>query len=100
MARRRPSAWCSSAQLTGGPILTLGPRRVVMAFDPLTDDPHLLRCVIQLLRLAAIGAAARVENGELATADEHLAAALLARLLARARTALAGIAMQVHDDVA
>lgn len=123
----------SAAQLTGGPILTLGPRRVVMAFDPLTDDPHLLRCVIQLLRLAAIGAAARVENGELATADEHLAAALetlqristirkhsgaikssattidreaeglqseLARLLARARTALAGIAMQVHDDVA
>lgn len=53
-----------TAQLPGGPILTLGPRRVVMVFDPETDDVHLLRCVVQLLRTAALSAATRVDDGE------------------------------------
>lgn len=66
----------SSAQLSGGPILTLGPRRVVMAFDPDTDDVYLLRCVVQLLRMSAVSAAARVQNGEVNIADERLASAL------------------------
>lgn len=64
----------SAAQLPGGPILTLGPRRVVMAFDPETDDVHLLRCVVQLLRTAALAAAARVDDGEASIADERIAA--------------------------
>lgn len=66
----------SAGQLPGGPILTVGARRVVMAFDPDTDDVHLLRCVVQLLRLAAVSAAARVQSGELAIADERIAVAL------------------------
>ena len=66
----------STAQLPGGPVVTLGPRRVVLVFDPDTDDAYLLRCVVQLLRLAAVSAAARVERGELATADERIAAAV------------------------
>ena len=66
----------SAAQLPGGPILTLGPRRVVMAFNPETDDVHLLRCVVQLLRTAALAAAARVDDGEVSIADERIAAAV------------------------
>ena len=66
----------SAAHLAGGPVLTLGSRRVVLAFDPETDDGYLLRCVVQLLRMAAISAAAQVENGELAAADERIAAAV------------------------
>jgi hypothetical protein len=66
----------SAAQLPGGPILTLGPRRVVMAFDPETDDVHLLRCVVQLLRTSALAAAARVGDGQVSIADERIAAAV------------------------
>ncbi|WP_375429684.1 Fis family transcriptional regulator [uncultured Friedmanniella sp.] len=66
----------SGSQLPGGPVLTLGPRRVVMVFDPETDDVHLLRCVVQLLRTAALSAAVRTENGEVAVADERIAAAV------------------------
>lgn len=66
----------ASEQLPVGAILTLGPRRVVMAFDPACDDVHLLRCVVQLLRVAALAASVRVESGELTTADKHLTSAL------------------------
>lgn len=66
----------SATQLPGGPVLTLGSRRVVMAFDPETDDVHLLRCVVQLLRTAALAAAVRSENGEVAVADERIVAAV------------------------
>lgn len=123
----------TSEQLAGGPIITLGSRRVVMAFDPEHDDLHLLRCVVQVLRMSAMAAAARVDSGELTTADEHLTVALatldrigrirkcagqirthastvdveaeslqteLARLLAQARTALAGAIPRERDDVA
>lgn len=66
----------STSQLSGGPVLTLGARRVVMAFDPETDDVHLLRCVIQLLRMSAVAASQRAESGELDIANERIAAAL------------------------
>lgn len=66
----------SADQLPGGPIVTLGPRRVVMVFDPDTDDGYLLRCVVQLLRMAAIAASAQVKNGEISTADERISAAM------------------------
>ena len=123
----------SADQLAGGPLLTLGARRIVMVFDPEQDDPHLLRCVVQVLRLSALAAATRVDSGELETADEALVAALgtldrvgkirscadqvrkhastigveaesllteLNRLLAQARTALAGAIPRERDDVA
>lgn len=123
----------TSSQLAGGPLLTLGARRIVMVFDPEQDDPHLLRSVVQVLRLSALAAATRVDSGELETADEALIAALetldrigkirscadqvrrhastigveaesllteLNRLLAQARTALAGAIPRERDDVA
>lgn len=64
-------------QLRGGPILSFGPRRIVMVFDPEHDSPHLLRCVVQMLRLAAMTAAARVDSGEITSAAERLAEALV-----------------------
>ncbi|MGO1971412.1 MAG: hypothetical protein ACTH2Q_00490 [Propionibacteriaceae bacterium] len=75
--------------LKGGPILCLGPRRIVMSFDPETDEPRLLRCVIQVLRLAAESAAARVDKSETETADEQLVEALAAlkRLAAMQKSA-------------
>lgn len=66
----------SAAQAPGDGLVSLGPRRIVMTFDPDVDDPQLLRCVIQLLRLAALAAAARVDSGEIATADELIAEAM------------------------
>ncbi|MFZ1285667.1 MAG: Fis family transcriptional regulator, partial [Candidatus Phosphoribacter sp.] len=44
------------AQNAGQGLRVLGPRRVVMAFDPAQDDLGLLRSVVQLLRMAAIAA--------------------------------------------
>lgn len=123
----------SRDQLAGQTLLTLGPRRLVLAFDPEVDDPQLLRCALQLLRQAAEVAAARVDTGELETADEALAEALtklltldrikrnvdsirksttsieteathlqadLARLLGQARTALAGVHVDVPQEAA
>lgn len=123
----------SAAQAPGDGLVSLGPRRIVMAFDPEVDDPQLLRCVVQLLRLAAQAAAARVDSGEIATADELIAEAMttvdrigkikkasgqiranagtidteadgvkteLLRQLSQARTALAGVHADRHDDVA
>jgi hypothetical protein len=43
----------SADQLGGQTLMTLGPRRIVLAFDPEQDDLSLVRCVIQLLRQAA-----------------------------------------------
>jgi hypothetical protein len=53
-----------------------GPRRVVMAFDPDTDDPDLLPAMLQLLRLSALAAASRASNEAVDSADEKLAEAL------------------------
>lgn len=66
----------SSDQLGGQTLLVLGPRRLVLAFDPETDDTQLLRCALLLLRQAAEAAASRIDTGEIATADEALAEAL------------------------
>lgn len=60
----------------GQSILVLGPRRIVMAFDPEHDDPTLLRTVVMLLRAAAIAANARTGATEIATAEEKIAAAV------------------------
>jgi hypothetical protein len=60
----------------GHTIRCLGARRIVMAFDPATDDTELLRTVVQLLRVAAISASSRRDVAELQTADEKIAEAL------------------------
>lgn len=63
----------------GGQVLrVLGPRRIVMAFDPAVDDPELVRTVVLLLRAAAITAAVGAGSGdaEIAAANERIAAAI------------------------
>ncbi len=64
----------------GESIRVLGPRRIVMAFDPETDDPAFLRIAIQLLRTSAI-AAGRTDSDGTQIAVERLTDAL--RLLTR-----------------
>jgi len=59
----------------GQHVRVLGPRRVVLAFDPEHDEPELLRTVAQLLRTTALAASARSGSAEVATAREHIAAA-------------------------
>jgi hypothetical protein len=54
----------------------LGPRRVVMAFDPGNDDPELLRTVVMLLRTTALAANARTGDTEIVTAEEKIGEAL------------------------
>lgn len=66
----------TTEQLGGRTMRTLGARRVVMAFDPETDDPALLRTVVQMLRLAAKSAGARQDTAEIQTAREKLAEAM------------------------
>jgi hypothetical protein len=60
----------------GDLVRTFGPRRIVMAFDPQTDDPALLRAVLLLLRGQAQLAVARTSGDHLDTAREKLAEAL------------------------
>jgi hypothetical protein len=60
----------------GHSLRVLGPRRVVMAFDPEHDDPELLRTVVMLLRTTALAAAARTGDSEIATAEEKISEAL------------------------
>ncbi len=55
----------NSDQLSGSTVQTITARRIVMAFDPETDDPAMLRTVVQLLRLAAIAANARQDEAEI-----------------------------------
>lgn len=57
-------------------IRVIGPRRVVMAFDPENDDPDLLRTVVMLLRTAALTASARKGAYQIATAEEKINEAL------------------------
>jgi hypothetical protein len=66
----------TASLLQGSSVRCLGARRIVMAFDPDTDDPELLRTVVQLLRLRAVAAASRVGNVGVTTADEKLDEAL------------------------
>lgn len=69
-------------QNQGHTIRVLGSRRVVIAFDPASDTPDLLRTVVQLMRTSAIAASSRRDVEGLETAEENLTAAreLLARI--------------------
>lgn len=66
----------SPEQNGGQTIRVLGPRRIVLAFDPDTDDRDLLRTVLMLLRVAAISANGRTGAPELATAEEKVTEAI------------------------
>jgi hypothetical protein len=66
----------SSDQLRGSGLITLGARRIVLAYDPENDSPELLRTVVQLVRLAAVSAARRDNAGQVETADEKINEAL------------------------
>lgn len=63
-------------QNQGQVIRVLGARRVVIAFDPATDDVDLLRTVVQLMRTAAVAASSRRDTEGLETAEENVHAAL------------------------
>ncbi|MDM7853655.1 Fis family transcriptional regulator [Cellulomonas alba] len=65
-------------QNAGLSVRVLGPRRVVLAFDPEVDNPELLRTVVQLLRTVAIAESLRSGGvgAEIATAQERITAAL------------------------
>ncbi|CRK61199.1 transcriptional regulator, Fis family [Alloactinosynnema sp. L-07] len=60
----------------GATVRLIGSRRVVLAFDPDTDDPDLLRTVVQLLRIAALSVTARTGDQEIATAEEKIGEAM------------------------
>jgi hypothetical protein len=70
------------AQNNGKTIRCLGARRIILAFDPVTDPPDLLRTVVQLLRIAAVAATSRHDREEIQTADEKIreALAILAKI--------------------
>lgn len=63
-------------QNAGRSIRVLGSRRVVMAFDPETDDPDLLRTAVLLLRTVALAATTRRGAEHIATAEEKLTEAI------------------------
>ena len=63
-------------QNAGQAIRVLGPRRIVISFDPEHDDPQLLRTVVLLLRTVALAATARTGTAELATAEERIGEAI------------------------
>lgn len=66
-----------SADMLGGhQLVTFGPRRLVVAFDPETDSPDLLRTVVQLVRLGAVAGARGPAGGDARTADERIAEAI------------------------
>lgn len=60
----------------GHGVRCLGQRRIVMAFDPMIDDPELLRTVVQILRLGALAANARQDHSQIETAQEKIAEAI------------------------
>lgn len=74
--RNRDASVCTPDQNGGQALRVLGSRRVVLAFDPGTDDPGLLRTVVMLLRTVAITATVRTGAAEVATAEEKIADAL------------------------
>jgi len=64
------SSVCRDPSQNGGhAIRCLGSRRIVLAFDPTSDDPDLLRTVVQLLRVSAIAASSRRGVEGLETAE-------------------------------
>lgn len=66
----------STDQNSGHSIRVLGPRRVVIAFDPDADDADVLRTVTLLLRTTAIAAEVRTGEAEIDTAEEKICAAV------------------------
>ena len=67
----------TSGQNGGQWIRTVGARRIVLAFDPTTDDPDLVRTAIILLRAAAISVTSRQGSDRIATAEEKIAEAVV-----------------------
>lgn len=65
-----------AAQNDNSTVRPLTARRIVLAFDPATDDPAWLRTVVQLLRLAGLAASARQDREEIHTADEKITEAI------------------------
>lgn len=67
----------SAEQLNGNSMITLGARRIVLAYDPEVDSPDLLRTVVQLSRLAAVATARSNNSGEIHAAQEKIDEALV-----------------------
>jgi hypothetical protein len=66
----------TSEQNGGQWIRTVSARRIILAFDPTTDDPDLVRTAIILLRAAAISVTSRQGSDQIATAEEKIAEAV------------------------
>lgn len=66
----------SVEQNSGQTVRVIGGRRVVLAFDPATDDPSLLRATVLLLRTAALSATARSGDESAQAATERITEAL------------------------
>lgn len=64
------------AQNGGQTVRVIAPRRLVLAFDPGTDDPDLLRTTVLLLRTMALAASSRHEGHEIAVAEEKIGEAV------------------------
>lgn len=60
----------------GRVVRVVAPKRLVVAFDPDTDDPELLRTIMLLMRTVALTASGRFGTEEVATANEHIREAL------------------------
>ncbi len=65
----------SPDQIGGERLRTLGPRRMLLAYDPHIDDPDLLRAVLQLLRCQVSVVIGRAGTDHLHTAEEKIAEA-------------------------
>ena len=65
-----------ASQNGGQSIRVLASRRIVLVFNPASDDPGVLRTVVQLLRVSAIAACARQDLEEIETANERIREAL------------------------
>jgi hypothetical protein len=63
-------------QNAGQSIRVIGSRRIIMAFDPMVDEPDLVRTVVILLRTAALAAGTRRGAEQLSTAEEKISEAL------------------------
>ncbi|WP_136625666.1 hypothetical protein [Mycobacterium innocens] len=60
----------------GRSIRVLGPRRIVLAFDPESDNPELLQTAVMMLRASALAATARKGAHQTATAEEKITEAM------------------------
>jgi len=66
----------TSDQNGGQSIRMLGTRRIVLAFNPESDDPALLRTVLMVLRAGALTVSSRRGAEEIATAEEKIGEAI------------------------